>query len=143
MTVHDGQQCKQIFVRNISFAAQQVKLQSEYQYQQALIQSRQHENLTPLNAVLNMSELLLEDPSLDQELKDMIQIIWSSGKILEHNINSQITQFEIEKSTLKIKYVLCDQKLLSEIIMEVLEPLMQVVKERKIKCKVLLQKSVP
>ena len=67
-----------------------------------------------------MSEHLLEDPSVEPKTKDLIQIIWSSGKILEHNIKSQITQFEIEKSTIKKNYVLCDQTLLSEIIMDVL-----------------------
>ena len=78
--------CKLLIIRNISHVARQEKLQSEYEYQQALIQTRQHEDLTPLNAILNMSEMLLDDKTLTKEQEDFMKIIWSSGKLLEYNI---------------------------------------------------------
>lgn len=78
--------CKLLIIRNISHVARQEKLQSEYEYQQALIQTRQHEDLTPLNAILNMSEMLLDDKTLTKEQEDFMKIIWSSGKLLEFNI---------------------------------------------------------
>ena len=80
-------------------------MQSEYEYQQALISTRQHEDLTPLNAILNISEILLEDKSISQEQKDSMQIIWSSGKLLEYNIQSQLSQMQIEKNNAEINYV--------------------------------------
>ena len=78
---------KLLIIRNISHVARQERLQSEFEYQQALVQSRQHEDLTPLNAILNVSEMLiLDDAALSTEQKDQLQIIWSSGKLLEYNI---------------------------------------------------------
>lgn len=51
-----------------------------------MIQTRQHEDLTPLNAILNISEMFLDDETFTQEQKDQMQVIWSSGKLLEFNI---------------------------------------------------------
>lgn len=62
--------CKLLIIRNISHVARQEKLQSEYEYQQALIQTRQHEDLTPLNAILNISEMLMDEPMFTDEQKD-------------------------------------------------------------------------
>ena len=84
--------CKLMIIRNISHVARQEKLQSEYEYQQALIQTRQHNDLTPLNAIINMSEMMLLDETMGSEQKDHMQIIWSSGKLLEFNIQSQMSQ---------------------------------------------------
>ena len=82
-----------MIIRNISYVAKQEKLQSEYEYQQALVQTRQHEDLTPLNAILNMSEMLLEGfNNLTSEQREYLQIIWSSGKILEYKIQAQLSQ---------------------------------------------------
>lgn len=83
--------CKLLIIRNISHVARQEKLQSEYEYQQALIRTRQHEDLTPLNAIINMSEMLIEDEALNREQREQTQVIWSSGKLLEYNIQSQLS----------------------------------------------------
>ena len=34
-----------------------------------------------------------------------MQIIWSSGKLLEYNIQSQLSQMQIEKNNAEINYV--------------------------------------
>lgn len=62
--------CKLLIIRNISHVARQEKLQSEYEFQQALIQTRQHEDLTPLNAILNISEMMMSDNILSEEQND-------------------------------------------------------------------------
>ena len=59
-----------------------------------------HEQLTPLNAILNISELVKDEPLVADEpdLKRNLDIIWQSGKILEYNIRSQLTQLQIMNS---------------------------------------------
>lgn len=52
--------------------------------------------MTPLNAIINMSELLLEDRTVQKEHHEYLKIIWSSGKILEYNLQSKITQMQVE-----------------------------------------------
>lgn len=126
--------CKLLIIRNISHVVRQEKLQSEYEYQQALIQTRQHEDLTPLNAILNISELLLEDNLFSQEQRDHLQVIWSSGKMLEFNIQSQLSQMQIEQESLEINYSECTRGELSEMIKDVLKPFTIVIKERKLQC---------
>ena len=135
--------CKLLIIRNISHVARQEKLQSEYEYQQALIQTRQHEDLTPLNAILNMSEMLLDDQTITNEQRDFMQIIWSSGKMLEFNIQSQLSQMQIEQDSLEINYVECSRPELQEIIKDVLKPFHMVIKERNLQCQVNGQTSIP
>lgn len=39
-----------------------------------------------------MSEMLMEDSkNMTEEQKEFIQIVWSSGKLLEYNIQSQLS----------------------------------------------------
>lgn len=100
------------------------------------MQTRQHEDLTPLNAIINMSEHLLEDEDMTQEHKEYMQVIWSSGKILEYNIQSQLSQMQIEKESLEINYVSCSRPELSSMIKDVLKPFSMVIKERRLNCKI-------
>ena len=58
--------------------------------------------------------MLLEDKSINFEQKDYMQIIWSSGKLLEYNIQSQLSQMLIEKNSLEKNYVECSRSELVE-----------------------------
>jgi len=51
--------------------------------------------LTPLNSIINLSEMMLEDEQVSPDLKEMLKIVWSSGKVLEFNIKSQLSQMQI------------------------------------------------
>lgn len=65
-----------------------------------------------------------------------MQVIWSSGKILEYNIQSQLSQMQIEKESLEINYVPCSRPELAGLIRDVLKPFSMVIKERKLNCKI-------
>lgn len=47
-----------------------------------------HEQLTPLNAILNVSSILIESSTLSEPQRQSLQVIWSSGRILELCIQS-------------------------------------------------------
>lgn len=69
-----------VVIRNVSFIAEQEKLQSEYEYHQALLQSHQLDDLTPLSTIINISEMIMASgDSLDSQLKDSMNLIWCSG----------------------------------------------------------------
>ena len=65
-----------------------------------MVKTMSHEQLTPLNAILNISELVRDEPLVSDEpdLKRNLDIIWQSGKMLEYNIRSQLTQLQIMNS---------------------------------------------
>ena len=87
--------------------------------------------------------MLLEDESINLEQKDNIQIIWSSGKLLEYNIQSQLSQMLIEKNSLEKNYVECSRPELVETIKDVLKPFYISIKERNINIHINGDTSIP
>ena len=53
------QKCSLVVIRNVSHVVRQQKLQAEFEYQQLLVKTMSHEQLTPLNAILNVSDILI------------------------------------------------------------------------------------
>ena len=72
-----------------------------------------------------------------------MQIIWSSGKLLEYNIQSQLSQMQIEKNNAEINYVQSSRPELTEIIKDVLKPFHISIKERNISTQVNGHASIP
>ena len=99
--------------------------------------------MTPLNAILNMSEMLLDESSLTPEIKSHMQVIWSSGKLLEFNIQSQLSQMQIENDSYEINYEACSRPELSEVIKDVMKPFSMVINERNIKFQVSETANIP
>lgn len=72
-----------------------------------------------------------------------MQVIWSSGKLLEFNIQSQLSQMQIEQDSMEINYQACTRPELSEVINDVFKPFQIVIKERNLVTKVVEQTSIP
>ena len=49
-----------------------------------------------MNVILNISDMMKNDESLNSDLQSQIQLIWSSGKFLEYNIQCELSQMQIE-----------------------------------------------
>jgi len=75
-----------------------------------MIKTMSHEQLTPLNSILNLSQYQLECLNgndfitMDQQ-KYFMEVIWSSAKILEYGTQAQLTQMKIESNTYAFNYL--------------------------------------
>ena len=87
----NGRSCSLLVIRNISHVVRQQKLQADYEYQQLLVRTMSHEQLTPLNSIINMAEIMQDDKKISPENRQFLKVIWSSGKILEFSIKSQLS----------------------------------------------------
>jgi len=108
ITVHprsfEGKTCQLVVVRNVTHVLQHENLRTEFEYIQLLIKTMSHEQLTPLNAILNLSEYHLkglreEKPFSAGEQKYYMEVIWSSARILEYGTKSQLTQLQLQANT--------------------------------------------
>ena len=56
-----------LVIRNVSHIVRTETLKSEIKYQQLMVKTMSHEQLTPLNAILTISELLLDQQEMPQK----------------------------------------------------------------------------
>ena len=97
-------------------------MQAEFEYQQLLLQTMSHEQLTPLNAVLNISDIMIKESGLSPEHVELLKVIWSSGKILEFNIKSQLSQMKIQSDCGELNYEKTSRADVQRCVDSVLEP---------------------
>ena len=74
-----------------------------------MIQTMSHEQLTPLNAIINLADTLRASERGELELSkkeksDNTEIIWCSAKLLEYQVQSQISQLKVHNETLQLNY---------------------------------------
>ena len=67
-----------------------------------------HEHLTPLNSIINISQMMREDFEYGElftksERQEFIQVIWSSGKLLQYYVQSRLSQHQIAAKTYNLK----------------------------------------
>ena len=87
------------------------KLDIQKKFQRLLINALSHERITPLNSIINVSDLLLSDvkniaqefPLLADTLIQKVQIVRSSATILLNMTYSQLHQLAINYKTYKFK----------------------------------------
>ena len=85
----DNSECSLIVIRNVSYVLRQEKQRLEASHQQLIVQTMSHEQLTPLNAILNLADMLKKCENNEMEIQkdekvEYIDIIWSSGKMMEY-----------------------------------------------------------
>ena len=124
--------CKLLIIRNVSHISRQEKLSNENEYHQALVKTRSHEDLTPLNAIINITEVMLEDETISKDQQQSLNIIWSSGKLLEYNIQSSLSCMQIKSNCFEFNYIEMSPAFLTESIQEVMKPFQRELDERKI-----------
>ena len=114
-----GVESRLVLIRNVNYVLEQQQLKTRAEYDRKLTNTLSHELLTPLNCIINVSKPTvdeaesklqkyqekfgedLDDPSVKIKLKKLrekslrLQLIWSSGKILEFTICSMIARQQL------------------------------------------------
>ena len=75
-----------------------------------------HELRTPMNAILGLTELILEDSTLVDKDKERLQVVLKSGKRLMFLINDLLDLSKIEAGKMDVNY---DSLVLTDLINEV------------------------
>ena len=134
-----------LVIKNVSHVVRTENLKSELKYQQLMVKTMSHEQLTPLNAILTISEVLLDQPTLPdkEDLDNNLQVIWSSGKILEFNIKSQLSQLQVQSKQLEITHEQVDRPSLIQLVRDVAAPFKIQMQEKEIKFDIKLNTSFP
>ena len=70
-----------------------IKLQKHSQ--KVIINALSHERMTPLNSILNISEIILKEKTFNDQYLKNIEVIWSSAKLMHLLTLSQIIQYKI------------------------------------------------
>ena len=70
-----------------------IKLQKHSQ--KVIINALSHERMTPLNSIINISEIILREKALSDQYLKKIDVIWSSAKLMHLLTLSQIIQYKI------------------------------------------------
>ena len=113
-----GREARLVLIRNVNYIVEHSKLQQQASYESKLTNTLSHELLTPLNCIINMSEQMNQEAlaqidDLKEELKssspqnaeeinckimmqemgaERLELVWSSGKILELMVMSIISR---------------------------------------------------
>ena len=123
-----------IIITDISKALASEKMKIQYNMQQQLTASLSHEQMTPLNAILNLSEIIISEmktdiqhkidssisPERDIQPHDFMtlkrdierynsyieynQIVHSSGRMLSLLIGSQLTLTKMQQDSLRMTF---------------------------------------
>jgi len=107
-----------------------------------MIKTISHEQLTPLNAILNLSYYHLycfdgNGSVTTGELKYHAEVIWSSAKMLEYGTQSQLSQLKIENASYEFNYKETSRADLKKQVENVAKPFRIIMLERDIKLKIL------
>jgi len=91
-------------------AEEATKLKSQF------LASMSHELRTPMNSILGLTELILEEETLDDKNRERLQVVLKSGKRLMFLINDVLDLSKIEAGKMDINY---DTLVLNDLISDV------------------------
>lgn len=97
-----------------------------------------HELRTPMNAILGLSELVLEDKTLVPKNKERLSVVIRSGKRLLNLINDVLELSKIEAGKMEIK---CENFLLEDLIAEVSASMQPIAAEKKLELRLIRKNS--
>lgn len=90
-----GQDAILLVIRNVSHVVRLEKMSSEVIYHKLINKTISSSQMAPVNAILNLSEILMNTAvasHLSKEDRDFyLQVIWSSGKMIQYNVQSQLS----------------------------------------------------
>jgi len=113
-----------------------------------MIKTLSHEQLTPLNSIINLSQFHLDCFNGDSSITAgdhafQTEVILSSAKILEYGTQSQLSQLKIEKNTYAFKYEESSRADLVKQVENVAKPFRIPMKQRSITLDIVQDDSVP
>jgi len=132
----------------VTHVLQHEKLRNEFEYIQLLIETMSHEQLTPLNAILNLSEYHLKGLREEKffsagEQKRYMEIIWSSAKILEYGTKSQLSQLQLQANIYEFNQEATSRDSLKGLVEKVAAPFRLSMLEHGIELEIVQTASVP
>jgi len=84
---------------------QRIEAEAANQAKSAFLSTMSHEIRTPMNAILGVAEIVLHNESLDQDAREAIEKIHSSGEMLLGIINDILDLSKIEAERLELNVV--------------------------------------
>ncbi|BAI80676.1 hypothetical protein DEFDS_1208 [Deferribacter desulfuricans SSM1] len=96
-------QTEELKVQKIELEEYSKRLNKLQQYKNEFIANMSHELRTPLNSIVGLTELILKNNQLDNELKEKLKIINLSGKQLLNIINDILDLSKIESGKIDLE----------------------------------------
>ena len=124
-----------VTVRDISQILQHEKLKLKSDFQQQLTSALSHEQMTPLNAILNVTRMLKGEegsmPMSKTVTKQMLDSIWSSAKILYMMNQSQLLHNKVNYDQPVLNFTRRNSSL-NDLITNFLKPFLYEASQRKV-----------
>lgn len=99
-----------------------------------------HELRTPLNGILGLTELLLDETHLDEDTRDSVSTIHSSGKLLLALINDLLDLSRLEHDKVELQQEVFD---IRELVHETIALVEQSAKKKGLSIELFSEKDVP
>lgn len=86
------------------------KLEKANNAKSEFLATTSHEIRTPLNGILGMSQVLLQDSSLDEDVRDKLQVLKSAGNSMKAIVDDLLDVAKIETGAVTVKKTKTDLK---------------------------------
>ena len=124
----------QLKIKADELEIQKEKAEEATRLKSQFLASMSHELRTPMNAILGLTELILEDSALIDKDKERLQVVLKSGKRLMLLINDVLDLSKIEAGKMDVNY---DSLILNDLINEVEANIKPLVKDKNILFKII------
>lgn len=91
-----------------------VELERANKAKSEFLATTSHEIRTPLNGILGMSQVLLQDQSLNDEMRDRLRVVQSAGKSMKAIVDDLLDVAKIETGTVTVENAALDTSRLFE-----------------------------
>ncbi|MDP2304228.1 MAG: response regulator [Ignavibacteria bacterium] len=108
---------------------QKRKAEESTELKSQFLATMSHELRTPMNAILGLTELVIEDGSLSPKNSERLSVVLRSGKRLLNLINDILDLSKIEAGKMEIRY---EEFLLEDLISEIVASMQPIAIEKKL-----------
>ena len=116
----EGKNCKMCALTDLTLTMQMEREIISKKYEKIFLASFTHELLTPLNGILGIIDIIIEDPDTNQDIKQNLEIAKANGTLLKYLVNDVVSLYkeenksEEEKEWINLKEIIGECKQLFE-----------------------------